>query len=197
MKESLLHSPQKKEDVSWSEVLTGKKKKTIEQINLINVASKENSERLKKENNIIIFGVKESGNIGAADLKEKDEVQVKKILKELKLENIKLEKTIRISSKDKDRPSPLILVLKDKAERNKLLSKAKYLKQSNDFCNVFLCPDLTEAQRANYKRLIQERKRLNEENKKQSEYYYRIREEKVIRINKKIPASSKTITMKT
>ena len=85
-------------------------------------------------------------------------VQVKKILKEIKLENIKLEKTIRITSKDKDRPSPLILVLKDKAERNKLLSKAKYLKQSNDFCNVFLCPDLTEAQRANFKRLIQERK---------------------------------------
>ena len=78
LKESLLHSPQKKEDASWSEVLTGKKKKTIEQIDLINVASKENSERLKKENNIIIFGVEESGNIGAADLKEKDEVQVKK-----------------------------------------------------------------------------------------------------------------------
>ena len=58
---------------------------------------------------------------------------VKKILKEIKLENIKLEKTIRITSKDKDKPSHLILVLKDKAERNNLLSMAKNLKKSCDF----------------------------------------------------------------
>ena len=108
----------------------------------------------------------------------------------MKLKNIKFEKTTRIYTKDKNKPNPLILVLKDKAERNKLLSLAKNLKKSIDFGTVFLCQDLTETQRASLKRLIQERKRLNEENKQQSEYYFGIREDKVIKIIKKKPITA-------
>ena len=189
LNESQLKTPSK-EDASWCEILTGKKKKSNEQVDLINVASKENNERLKKENNLIIFGLSELNNAGVAEQKANDEIQVKKIFKEMKLENIKFEKTTRIYSKDKNKPNPLILVLKDKAERNKLLSLAKNLKKSIDFGTVFLCQDLTETQRASLKRLIQERKRLNEENKQQSEYYFGIREDKVIKIIKKKPITA-------
>ena len=46
------------------------------------------------------------------------------------------------------------MVLKDRNERNNVLLAAKKLKQSSNYSEIFLCPDLTEAQRIQFTELV-------------------------------------------
>ena len=54
----------------------------------------------------------------------------------------------------------------------------------NDYKSVYICPDLTEAQRTNFKRLLTERNELNNENKENSLFYFAIREDKIVKLPK-------------
>ena len=108
------------------------------------------------------------------------------LFKSLKIENVKTEKVFRINTKQTDKPKPLIVVLKDKEDRSKLLNLAKNLKKETDYKTVYICPDLTEARRMNFKRLLAERNQLNKDNK-ENEIFYGIRGDRVeaIRIKDK------------
>ena len=108
---------------------------------------------------MIIFGLKDSQNIDATAGKSEDEAMLTQLLKSLKVGNVKTEKVFRINTKQTDKPKPLIVVLKDKENRRKLLNLAKNLKKEIDYKTVYICPDLTEAQRMNFKRLLPSRKK--------------------------------------
>ena len=173
----------KVEEVTWAEVIKGKKK-TKEQIDLINVTVKEAYDRNKKENNLIIFGLKDSKKREGKDRKSEDETELTNMFKSLKAGNVKVEKTYRIKAKDTNKPKPLVVVLGNREDRNKLLLSAKNLKKVNDYKSVYICPDLTEAQRTNFKRLLAERNELNNENKENPLFYFAIREDKIVKLPK-------------
>ena len=66
--------------------------------------------------------------------------------------------------------------------------EAKKLKESTSFRNVFINFDLTIAQQALTKQLINERNKLNRELKEQdiNNYYYGIRNNKIIKLSTKV-----------
>jgi hypothetical protein len=122
----------------------------------------ESKERYKKEKNVIIFGLKESAKESITDKKSEDAQEINKILQVLSLENEKVEGGFRLNARDTSKPKPLVLVLKDRETRNKFLQAARKLKNSEDHKTVFLGPDLTEAQRLQYRELVKIRDENNE-----------------------------------
>jgi len=122
----------------------------------------ESKERYKKEKNVIIFGLKESAKESITDKKSDDAQEINKILEVLSLKNEKVEGNFRLKVRDTTKPKPLVLVLKDRETRNKFLQAARKLKNSEDHKSVFLGPDLTEAQRLQYRELVKIRDEKNE-----------------------------------
>jgi len=54
------------------------------------------------------------------------------MLETLSLANISVEGAFRLNAKDKEKPKPLVIVLKDKETRNKLLQAVKKLKGTDE-----------------------------------------------------------------
>ena len=75
------------------------------------------------------------------------------------------------------------MILKDRNERNAILKKAKELRDSKEYENVFINPDQTQAERFKAKQLRDECKEKNKENR-ENESYYGIRNDKVVRLRK-------------
>jgi hypothetical protein len=148
-------------DYPWLNAVNGGKK-SEDRLNLLNVVSDENKERNKKEKNVIVFGLKESTKASVTEKKEEDTNEINQILQQLSLENVTVDGTFRLKTKNTNKPKPLIIVLKDKETRNKVLYAAKVLKNSVNHKEVFLCPDLTDAQRLKYKALVKLRDEKNE-----------------------------------
>lgn len=171
---------------SWSEVLK-KGNKSVTRMNIVNAVSDENKERNKKEKNIIIFGLRESEKESVADKKIEDGEEVKKICEALSLDNDTVEGVFRLRTKDTTKPKPLVMVLKDKETRNKFLQAAKQLKTSNDYKTVYLCPDLTEAQRLKFRELVKIRDAKNgklKDDEKEKKIWC-IRDNEVVLLNKR------------
>lgn len=170
---------------AWVDVVNRNSKKTPEQLKVISVMADESQERAKKENNIVIFGLVESTRLEITEKEEDDLVSLKSNFSEMKIQEPHYDAVFRMKSKDTTKPKPMVVVLKDKAERNKILFAAKKLKASSNFKDVFLAPDLTESQRIRFKELVQERNKLNEQRseeiKKTKQYV--IRDNKVIMVN--------------
>ena len=170
---------------AWVDVVNRNSKKTPEQLKVISVMADESQERAKKENNIEIFGLLESTKQEITEKKEDDLESLKSIFSEMNIQEPHYDAVFRMKSKDTTKPKPMVVVLKDKAERNKIIFAAKKLKASSNFKDVFLAPDLTESQRIRFKELVQERNKLNEQRneeiKKTKQYV--IRDNKVIMVN--------------
>ena len=79
------------------------------------------------------------------------------------------------------------MVLKDKETRNKFLQAAKQLRTSNDYKTVYLCPDLTEAQRLKFRELVKIRDAKNEKLKddEKEKKIWCIRDNEVVLLNKR------------
>ena len=156
-------------------------------MNMINVVADENKERNKKEKNIIVFGLEESKKDSITEKKEEDMNQVNKICEILSLQNADVEGVFRLNAKDKEKPKPLVMVLKNKEARNKFLFAAKNLKSSSEHKSVFLCPDLTEAQRLKYKQLVKIRNEKNDKlrGEDKNNKIWCIRDNNVVLLNKK------------
>ena len=112
---------------------------------------------------MVIFGLKQSDKGTITDRKNEDDNSLKQLFTTIGVSEVTAKVTYRLKVKDeKDtRPRPLVLVMKDVNERNKLLNAAKKLKGSA-FNQVFMAPDLTEAQRTLFKELVALKKQLNE-----------------------------------
>jgi len=146
-------TPAANQEFPWLTAAKGGKKSEV-RLNLLNVVSDENKERNKKEKNIVVFGLKNSTKESITEKKADDVDQINQMLEVLSITNVPVEGAFRINAKDKEKPRPLVVVLKDKEARNKILQAAKKLKEVEEYKSVFLCPDLTEAQRLKYKELV-------------------------------------------
>ena len=150
-------------------------------MNIINSLTSETKEREKRENNIVIFGVAASTNADPKTQKAENTKAIKKVIDRLHV-NVSIENVIKLKSKiGKD--APFIVILKDRNERNAILKKAKELRDSKEYENVFINPDQTQAERFKAKQLRDECKEKNKENR-ENESYYGIRNDKVVRLRK-------------
>jgi len=174
-----------KEDL-WSNVVSRKKSEV--RLNMLNVVSDENKERSKKEKNIIVFGLRESTKGTIAEKKEDDAKEINQILEVLALQDVEVDGVFRLNARDKEKPKPLVMVLKNKETRNRFLQAAKKLKNSNDHKTVFLSPDLTESQRLKYKELVKIRDSKNEKlsGEDKEKKIWCIRDNEVVLLKKKM-----------
>jgi hypothetical protein len=77
-----------------------------------------------------------------------------------------------------------VVILNDKSERNSVLKNAKELKKDKDYEKIFINPDLTESERYKSKFLRGDCKIKNNTNSDTENYYFGIRNDKVLRIKK-------------
>jgi hypothetical protein len=172
---------------SWSDLVSNKKNKSNEQLNVLAAVSTEAKDQKNREKNVIIFGVKASSKVLSNDKKNDDKNEIDKILTAINCDKGSVKNFYRIKSIRQ--PAPLIITVDNPLIRNQVLKNAKTL-ATNDSYNgnhgpkVFINPDLTEVQRTAFKKLLSIKKEKNnnrtEEQKKQ--FYFGIRDDKILKI---------------
>jgi len=101
--------------------------------------------------------------------------------------NVKPLKIWRLRSKsDSNKPGPVLVELGDVTERNSILCVSKKLVGSEDYKSVFISPDLTEAERLLDYELRTERNKLNNGLTSDTQFRYGIRDNKVIKLKRRI-----------
>jgi hypothetical protein len=165
---------------NWSSIVQGKKKNQ-EQLNLLLAASNETKEQKIKENNVIVFGIDESTKTTADEKKSDDKENLEKILTAMNFNKEKVKNIYRLKSIKK--PAPLIVSFENTNIRNEALKLGKNLSNSIYKNKIYVNPDLTESQRSNFKRLLDEKKKKNLENTDKTKFYYGIRNDRVVKLN--------------
>lgn len=166
----------------FSDLFNGSTKKNLEntEINVLNAISVEQGEIKRKEKNIIIYG------LNTNDANSKSDVE--KVFDEIKVDKALINKVVKFKrNNDTNKTAPILVELTNKDVRIEIVKAAKKLKESTSFRNVFINFDLTIAQQALTKQLINERNKLNRELKEQdiNNYYYGIRNNKIIKLSTK------------
>lgn len=120
-------------------------------------------ERERRSRNVIVFGIKQSEKEDLSDKMEDDKQAIASILDELKFDKQKVVHMRRFRQKDDPNYIPPILLQLD-CERSKIeaLSASKNLRGQDKFKNIYIKPDLTEAERKLDKQLRQQRNEKNE-----------------------------------
>ena len=188
-----------KKHTEWSDIVMGNNKKLTEnQINILNVVGSEQKERQSRKYNVILLGVPESNATTDEERTKEDEATTFEILEEIGMEKESLKtyvykvKRFRSSSKNTTASKPLPIRVTFYEDDNIVidtLKKAKKLKDSLKFKNVFFNKDLTASQIVQLKQLIKTR---NDENAKLDKlcketstkvpYRYGIRNDKVVKM---------------
>lgn len=167
---------------SYADVAIGKAKRTVEQMNSINADEIELNERKDRERNIVVFGIEKSKSDKIEDKKEHDNKVVLDVLAKIGCEDIKPKNVIRLkSNKFPDRPGPIIVKFDNVKERNKVLGASKKLRDTQELSKTYITPDLTEAQRLLDFQLRVLRNEKNKSLDKNSEFYYGIWKNKIIK----------------
>ena len=129
----------------------------------------------KRETNLIIYVLPESIKSDLAEKRAEDEKKIKEILISFDKYEVKPVFSRRLNSKEPSKPGPILVELAEVSLRNPVLLAAKKLKTSKDHMDVYISPDLTEAERRLDYELRQERNKLNTQLGKESPFRYGIR----------------------
>ena len=148
---------------------------------------RELEEREKRRKNVIMYNIPESDAEEPETRVQEDKYKAIEIADILNTE-IDPSKTVRLGvrSEENNRPRPLRLSIQDTKTRDTLLSNAKDLRKSNNETakNVFIKMDQTRMQRAEEKKLLEQRNELREEAKSAGDnsHIWIIRKVKVIKV---------------
>jgi hypothetical protein len=129
----------------------------------------------KRETNLIIYVLPESIKSDLAEKRAEDEKKIKEILISFDKYEVKPVFSRRLNSKEPSKPGPILVELAEVSLRNPVLLAAKKLKTSKDHMDVYISPDLTEAERRLDFELRQERNKLNSQLGKEVPFRYGIR----------------------
>ena len=171
-----------KEDIVREGVEEMKKERGVEEKKVNGLLLKmEDIEKERKKKNIMIFNLRESKKEAAKDRYMEDEENCKKIFtEELEVQNIHIEKVIRIGRADPNKVRPLMVKMGSEEEKSKILQNTKKLRYSEEFVRVYLARDLTEKEREKDRNL---RLELKEKREKEDDWYI-IKRGKVVRAEK-------------
>ena len=149
------------------------------------------ADRVRRENNIMIYGLQESENLNIDVRIQEDTEKVKNIIHdEIGLRDIEVSKVIRLShgrnpsGSRPNKPKPVKVVLANSEQRQKVLMKSSVLKSSSsDNRNIFIAPDLNKKDRAENDKLVAELKKKRSESAAKGENCkWTIRKKKVIKV---------------
>jgi hypothetical protein len=169
---------------SFANILKSKKDSPISEpmVEIINTFNNYSKQKKSRENNVIIFGLKNISKETASD-------KVNSLFNKMHIVDIKFNNPVLLVKKGVTNTSPpLRISLENEDTKFQLLKAAKILKEinSNERTNISISQDLNEIDRLMHKKLLNEKKALN--NKLVSdginEYYYGIRGNGIVKINK-------------
>lgn len=125
-------------------------------------------ERKTRENNLMIFGMKEHNSDNKEDRESSDREKVNQIFTDakIKLEENSITSVARLGNfvKNKEGCRPLMVELKSVDIKVSLFKNMHYIKDKPKYQGMNMCNDLTKAERENEKRLWAEAKKLNSSN---------------------------------
>ncbi|KAG1701354.1 Ribosome biogenesis protein bop1-B [Nymphon striatum] len=172
------------------------KEETIKNLALESVITEMN-ERKTRENNIVIYGIKEAQSDVIEERKRKDTDVVIDILKtcKLKADESSISKVIRLGA-NKNREStpeegkhggrPILVTLKNGSMKIDLFKNIRYFNTADAYKLVRIANDLTKNERENERRLREEAKKM--ESSASGEFRYRVRgppwARKVVKVQK-------------
>ena len=115
------------------------------------------ADRERRKNNIIIHNIAESTEDTAPLRETSDRTTIKDLIRNgTKLDDVNIEKLVRIGKRNPNRPRLLLVTLD--CERTKILSNAWRLKNNTKWENTFIDPDRTLQEREEHKALRSELK---------------------------------------
>ena len=118
-----------------------------------------------RKNNIIISGMKEKTEGSVEERKQHDIELVKDIMKEIGAEDASCKHVLRIGRPQTDRPRLMKVICSDFDSKQKILQKARELRNNPLYNKVFINADLTPLQQRKQKALrdeLKQRKQLGE-----------------------------------
>ena len=149
--------------------------------------SRENSilreveDREERRDNIMVFGVTEKINGSIDERKKHDLISLREIFGELGSSDVEPSAVRRVGSVNNHKARPLKVKLDDRSEKAELLKKARSLRDSSVYKNVYLTNDLTKFQQKERLRLRQELKDRREAGEDVVIYNNEIRERSTLR----------------
>ncbi len=142
--ESISYASKLKLDNGWSSS-SSRGKAPVDKLVVVNAAINEQTEREKRKKNLIVFGLPESSKVDIEEKKNEDKSKIEKLFHDLgALANPVHQRRFKSNN---GKPGPILVVLNEMSERNSILAKAKELRNKLDYVDVYISPDLTEAER--------------------------------------------------
>jgi FtsZ-binding cell division protein ZapB len=124
---------------------------------------KEEEERKKRQKNLVIYRVKESRREQGSEREQDDMQFCQELFKEgIKIENVKIEKVIRLgkvqNDGERERPRPILVKLEESKVKWEILKKARELRNANLEVHreTIIAPDLTPRERERDRELREE-----------------------------------------
>ena len=172
----------------YSEICVMHEKKVIEEPvveKIINIINDNDFQKKKKENNVMIFGLKVTNDDIVTD-------KVNDLLQKIGVKKVMIKKVNKIIKKDMPNDvAPIIVELVNQSDRFVILKAAKTLAKINidDETSINLSLDLTEIERKRHKKLIMDRNIRNEQiktnnNPGEIKFYYGIRNNQLVKLDK-------------
>jgi len=144
-------APQQKE---VAPTLTGGRPITVNETHQVLDVVDEYVEREKRKMNLILHNVPEQGEGSFQDRIQKD-IDIFKIIinTELDEQNVQVTRAIRLGKYIEGKKRLMLVELKDENVKRDILKKAKILRNSGQWSNVYISPDLTPKERIEGKKL--------------------------------------------
>jgi hypothetical protein len=166
---------------SFADLFKGNSDKSVSEpmADIINTFNDYNKQKRGRENNVIIFGMNHVN-------KDNANTKIKSLLNKLN-SNINFKNPILLVKNGTTIDSPPIKITLDNEEsKYRLLKAAKQLKEINqhEHTRINISQDLNDIDRVLYKKLVQEKKVLNDQSLADCNYYYGVTGTKVVKIIK-------------
>lgn len=146
----------------------------------INEVLQEMNRRKSRENNIIIYGIEESGARTWQERSEHDHKQIQNVMKvlEVDLPKAEIEKVTRCGKFNKEKfvkdkkSRPLLVVMKTNEKKGSMFKAVKKLKDNPSTAKVSIANDLTKAEKEQEKLMFEQAKVLT--NQSSGEFKFRV-----------------------
>jgi hypothetical protein len=176
---------------SWATVAKSGVKQPVEQLIVVNAAINEAKDRERRKKNVLVFGLNESTQVIEVEKQVDDKKRVENIIRQTGA-SATVTFIKRFKSKT-ERPGPVLVGLSEAADRNPLLLKAKNLRNIEEFKNIYIAPDLTDAERMEDRNLRKRRDELNQQRAKGEPFRYAIRGNQIVKFRMQQSESSGSI----
>ena len=120
-------------------------------------------ERIIRRNNVIVRGMKEETSGSLTERAEQDKLKVLRALKVLDVKPECVKSIQRIGRPHSERPRLIRIICIGNEDKWNIIKKSKSLRDSQEFSQVFMNPDLTASQQKMEKELRDELKRRKED----------------------------------